>query len=143
MLNKMLDQFQNHLLSKGLRMTGQRELIARTFFENQEHMSTEELHHRVQKISSQVGYATVYRTLKLLSEAGLAAGRSFGDGFTRYEPDNQIEHHDHLICTRCGAIIEFENDRIEALQKSVAGQYRFEVTHHVMELYGVCSKCQV
>mgnify|MGYP001594215892 CR=1 FL=1 len=141
-MKKILDQFQDFLILKGLRMTGQRELIAKIFFQHRGHISIEELHHEVQKTDPGIGYATVYRTLKLLSDAGLAAGRSFGNGFTRYEPDNQIEHHDHLICTRCGAIIEFENNRIESLQKSVAGQYRFEVTHHVMELYGICSKCR-
>ena len=86
--------------------------------------------------------ATIYRTMKLLSESGLAHARNFGDGQTRYEPAFGREHHDHLICTRCGAIIEFENDRIEQLQDVVAKKHGFRVTSHKMELYGLCKGCQ-
>jgi Fur family ferric uptake transcriptional regulator len=138
----MLDKFQNFLYKQGLRLTGQRELIARTFFLNKGHLSAEELHHQVQKSSPGIGYATVYRTIKLLSHAGLAAGRSFGNGFARYEPSAQSEHHDHLICRNCGKIVEFENDRIEALQKAVAREHGFQVTEHTMELYGICGNCR-
>ncbi len=84
----------------------------------------------------------MYRTLKLLAEAGLAQERRFEDGFTRYEHASPDAHHDHLICTRCGAIIEFENERIEALQQDVARKNRFKVQSHKLELYGLCAGCQ-
>lgn len=123
-------------------MTGQRELIASTFFRNKGHVSAEELHGQVRKISAGIGFATVYRTIKLLSDAGLAKGRDFGDGFARYEPAIHKEHHDHLICTKCGRIVEFENDRIEELQQTVARKHGFRITDHKMELYGVCGTCR-
>ncbi len=119
----MLDKFQTFLYNQGLRLTNQRELIARTFFQYKGHLSTEELHHQVQRSAPGVGYATVYRTIKILSDTGLASGKSFGNGFSRYEPSAQSEHHDHLICKDCGKISEFENDRIEALQKTDASLF--------------------
>jgi Fur family ferric uptake transcriptional regulator len=84
----------------------------------------------------------VYRTLKLLADAGLAEARRFEDGFTRYEYTVAIGHHDHLICTKCGTIIEFENARIEKLQQDVARKNRFQVKNHKLELYGLCAACQ-
>ena len=86
--------------------------------------------------------ATVYRTMKLITELGIASAQRFGDGHTRYESAVDRHHHDHLICTECGAIIEFENDRIEALQDSVARRHNFKVTRHKLELYGLCEDCQ-
>ena len=89
-----------------------------------------------------IGAATVYRTMKILSEADLASARHFDDGQTRYEPALDRHHHDHLICTSCHRIVEFENERIEALQDEVAAQHGFEVTRHKLELYGLCRDCR-
>jgi Fur family transcriptional regulator, ferric uptake regulator len=97
---------------------------------------------KVREQDSKVSMATVYRTMKLLSECGLAHARNFGDGQTRYEAAIGRHHHDHLICTQCGTIIEFENNRIEALQEMVARRHGFRVTSHKMELYGLCRSCQ-
>ncbi len=141
-MQKMILEFQEYLQHKGLRLTSQRELIARTFFQKRGHTSTEELYRQVKKIAPGIGFATTYRTMKLLAESGLASLRSFGEGFSRYEPAGKADHHDHLICTKCGKIIEFENDRIEALQKSVARKHGFHVTNHKLELYGLCRKCR-
>ena len=138
----MINTFQDFLLSKGLRMTSQREVIAHTFFKNKGHVSIEDIYRQVQKRAPGIGFATTYRTMNLLSEAGLAASRSFGDGFNRYEPAVRAEHHDHLICTQCGQIIEFEDKRIEALQKTVARNHGFQVTNHKLELYGICQDCR-
>ena len=80
--------------------------------------------------------------MKLRAESNLAHAQNFGDGQTRYEPAVGREHHDHLICTRCGTIIEFENDRIEQLQDAVAKKHGFRVSSHKMELYGLCRTCQ-
>jgi Fur family ferric uptake transcriptional regulator len=135
-------QLSQYLASQGLRSTSQRDTILKTFIEAGQHLSAEELYARVKKAHPGIGYATVYRTLKLLVEADLAEERRFEDGFTRFEYKNKDTHHDHLICIRCGAIIEFENERIEILQHDVARQKGFKVQSHKLELYGLCAACQ-
>jgi Fur family transcriptional regulator, ferric uptake regulator len=142
-------QEQNHgeLLARfmadhGLKSTRQRTLIVETFFASEGHLSVEELCAKVRSTDARVSVATVYRTMKLLSESGLAHARNFGDGQTRYEAAVGRHHHDHLICTNCGTIVEFENDRIEAMQEAVARRHGFKVNSHKMELYGLCKNCQ-
>ena len=131
-----------HMAKKGLRSTDQRRLIVETFFKSPNHVSIEELLAQVRSQDPKVGYATVYRTLKLLTECGVAFERRFGDGLARYELADEASHHDHLICVDCGTIVEFEEDRIEALQEAVAEQYGYELRSHKHELYGVCPDCQ-
>lgn len=131
-----------YMAEHGLKSTRQRSLIIDTFFEVGGHLSVEELWSRVRSQDAKVSVATVYRTMKLLNECGLAQARNFGDGQTRYEAAVGRHHHDHLICTRCGTIVEFENDRIEQLQDAVAESHGFKVTSHKMELYGLCLECQ-
>ena len=133
---------QAHMLKKGLRSTGQRRLIVETFFRAPNHVSIEELLAEVRTEDKRVGYATVYRTLKLLAECGVANERKFSDGLTRYELADEASHHDHLICLECGDIIEFEEPRIETLQEQVAHRYGFLLRSHKHEMYGVCPKCQ-
>ena len=130
-----------YMAERGLKSTRQRSLIIDLFFDTGGHLSVEELWAKVRAQDSKVSVATVYRTMKLLHECGLAHARNFGDGQTRYEPAVGKHHHDHLICTRCGTIIEFENDRIETLQEAVARRHGFRVTSHKMELYGLCRNC--
>lgn len=136
------DELGRYMAERGLKSTRQRSLIVDTFFSLGGHLSVEELWGKVRSQDAKVSVATVYRTMKLLSECGLAHARNFGDGQTRYEAAVGRHHHDHLICTRCGTIVEFENDRIEALQDAVAKKHSFKVTSHKMELYGLCSNCQ-
>lgn len=137
------DEVLNRYMAEhGLKSTRQRSLIIDTFFELEGHLSVEELWGKVRQADNKVSVATVYRTMKLLSDCGLAHARNFGDGQTRYEAAIGRHHHDHLICTRCGAIVEFENDRIEAMQDAVARKHGFRVTSHKMELYGLCKNCQ-
>lgn len=131
-----------YLSGQGLKSTRQRDDVLNAFVSAGRHLSAEELYLLVKKSNPGIGYATVYRTLKLLAEAGLADERRFEDGFTRYEYNASDGHHDHLICTRCGKIIEFENERIEQLQQDVARKNRFKVQSHKLELYGLCSDCQ-
>ena len=138
----MIDAFHDYLRKEGLRVTGQRDLIARTFFRHKGHLSAEELHREVRKRDEGIGFATVYRTLKVLRKSGLASGIQIGDGRTRYEPEAGAGHHDHLICRGCGKIVEFENTRIEKLQKTVAEEHGFVITEHKLELYGFCSRCR-
>jgi Fur family ferric uptake transcriptional regulator len=132
-----------YVAKKGLKYTRQRELIAEVFFGSKGHLRVEDLLDRARALDPQVSLATVYRTMKLLTECGLASARQFGDGHTRYEPsDAQEHHHDHLICKRCGLIVEFCSPDIEELQETVAAEKGFIVTEHKMELYGLCARCQ-
>lgn len=133
--------FKEHLRRQGLKSTAQRDDIARVFFASNRHISVEELYNEVKRVNPRIGYATVYRTMKLLTECGLAVERHFREGEARYESQTEGGHHDHLICERCGKIVEFEEDRIEALQAEVAASLGFRITGHKMELYGLCADC--
>lgn len=133
--------FHEFLQRQGLKSTRQRDLILEEFQRCPSHLSTEELYLRLRKKHPSIGYATVYRTLKLFAECGIAEERHFGDGQARYESSSGHEHHDHLICTRCGAIFEFEDPRIEELQQIVAAENNFRITSHRLDLYGLCAKC--
>ena len=128
--------------SRGLRATRQREVIVDAFFAQTGHLSVEDLLHKARDRDPTIGAATVYRTMKILTDAGLASARHFERGQTRYEAALDRHHHDHLICTSCGNIFEFENERIEELQDRVAAEHGFAVTHHKLELYGLCRACQ-
>ncbi len=136
---QMLESF---MAKKGLRSTKQREHIVEAFFAQPDHVSIEELLARVRERDSSIGYATVYRTLKLLAESGVANERKFGDGLTRYELADGDAHHDHLICVECKRIVEFEEPRVEALQEEIAARHGFVIRSHKHEMYGVCPECQ-
>lgn len=135
-------RLNDYMAKHGLRSTEQRRLVTEMFFATSEHLSIEDLLDRVRIEEPKIGYATVYRTLKLLKECGLAFERHFGDGVSRYEVAWQDEHHDHLICVECEKIIEFEDDAIEELQHNVASGLGFKLVRHKLELYGVCADCQ-
>lgn len=136
------EHLSDFLSAQGLKSTRQRDEILGIFISENRHLSAEELYLLVKKANSTIGYATVYRTLKLLAQAGMAEERRFEDGITRYEYRGTNRHHDHLICTKCGKIVEFENERIEQLQQDVARKNRFQVQTHKLELYGLCSVCR-
>lgn len=135
-----LEQFHEFIRERGLKSTRQRDDIAAWFFAARGHRSAGEIYNEVKAINASIGFSTVYRTMKLLCEAGLVAERHFGDGDALYE--NVSAHHDHVICNSCGKIVEFENDEIEKLQRRVAEQCGFVLESHKMELYGVCPDCQ-
>jgi Fur family ferric uptake transcriptional regulator len=126
------------MAQRGLRSTGQRQVICDVFFASREHASLDDILLRVRSRNPRVGYATVYRTMKLLVESGVANERRFADGVTRYEPCDVETHHDHLICLNCGKIVEFKEPRIERLQEEVARRHGFQVRYHKHELYCVC-----
>jgi Fur family ferric uptake transcriptional regulator len=133
----------NEYMSKhGLRSTEQRRLVTEMFFASSDHLSIEELLEQVRLEEPKIGYATVYRTLKLLKDCGLAFERHFGDGVSRYEVAWADEHHDHMICLECEKIVEFEDDAIENLQHKVSSRLGFKLVRHKLELYGVCADCQ-
>ncbi len=131
-----------HIQKTGLRRTAQRDLILEIFLSTEEHLTSEDLYTLVHKKDPNVGLTTVYRTLKLLTEAGLAREVGFGDGKTYYEHHYNHEHHDHMICTECGKVIEFFSPDIEALQDQMASNFGFKPTHHSLRMWGVCSACQ-
>jgi Fur family ferric uptake transcriptional regulator len=126
---------------KGLKWTRQREVIREEFLSSEEHLSTEDLYLEIRSKNPHIGYATVYRTLKLFAECGIAEERDFGAGQVLYELSHGEDHHDHLICTGCGAIIEFEDPRIEKLQEQVAQDHQFTIASHRLEIFGLCAKC--
>ena len=133
--------FRTLISAGGLRATKQREEIFNIFLNSPGHKNLSEIYAQVAKVNPKIGYATVYRTLKLLTRLGLADRQKFADGETRYEPTSEGSHHDHLICVDCGRIIEFEDKPLEALQKDIAKRHHFKVFHHRMELYGRCADC--
>lgn len=137
-----LETFHQWIKEQGLKSTAQRDDIAQVFFNSDRHISVEELYSEVRQINPRVGYATVYRTLKLLKECGLAAERHFADGQARFEKVEEEHHHDHIICERCGRIVEFVHNEIEALQEEVAHRFGFVATNHKMEIYGICQECR-
>jgi Fur family ferric uptake transcriptional regulator len=131
-----------YLRRKGLKTTHQREAIVDAFLRTSGHVALEDLLNDARKKHPTVGLATVYRTVKLMEEAGLAASRQFGSGHTLYELAGERAHHDHLICEKCGFIQEFESDEIEELQSATARRFGFNVIRHRHELFGLCEKAQ-
>lgn len=134
--------FLEHIQKAGLRRTGQRDLIMEIFLRTEDHLTSEDLYWLVQKEDPSVGHTTVYRTLKLLTEAGLAREVRFGDNKTYYEHHYNHQHHDHMICTQCGKVIEFYSADIEELQDQMAEKFEFRPTHHSLRMWGVCAECQ-
>ncbi len=130
-----------HLRAKGLRLTEQRKAIINHFCCEGKHYSVEELYTELKHRIPHIGHATVYRTMQLLVDAGIAAERRFKDDITRYEPARRNAHHDHMICLRCGRIIEFTYKRIEQLQQEAAKRHNFHAVSHKLELYGYCEDC--
>ena len=129
------------LKSRGLRQSSQRDRVVEIFLSQSGHISAEALLYQVRKKDPRVGLTTIYRTLKLLTECGLAVERKFNRQISTFEPARLGQHHDHLICLGCGKILEFENKTIETLQEDVAREHGFFITHHVLELYGTCLEC--
>lgn len=137
-----IDAFRQFLAGKNQKLTPQRQVVLRIFMDHHGHMTPEELHQLARDMDPGLGLATVYRTLKLLEEAGLARELRLGDGVARYEYDYGRAHHDHIICTACSRNIEVLDPRIEALQEALARRHGFELTGHKMLLYGLCETCR-
>ena len=136
----MHEEFIGYLRTKGLKATGQRSTILKTFMGVKSHVSAEELHARVRKQDPAIGQATVFRFMKLLADAGVAQVSGLGGRQARYEP--RRAHHDHLICRVCGRLVEFTSDTIEKEQERIASVHGFQLKDHRMELYGSCADCR-
>ena len=134
--------FKEFLAAKKLKQTPHRKLILETFLAGEGHRSVEDIYRDVGSEDSRIGYTTVYRTMKLLIEAGLAREIDLADGLTRYEHLYNHTHHDHLVCTSCGSSIEFLNAELETIQDSASTRLGFKVLDHKLLIYGLCADCR-
>jgi Fur family ferric uptake transcriptional regulator len=141
-MNEEQEIFHQHIQRKGLKRTAQRDLILEVFLRTEDHVSGDDLYRLVHDKDSTVGQTTVYRTLKLLTDAGLAREVRFGDGRAHYEHNYKHQHHDHMICSECGKIIEFYSPELEAIQDRMAARHKFELTSHLLRMIGVCADCR-
>lgn len=135
------ESFKQMVRKMGLKVTTQRLAILHALHEGRVHMTAQEVFEAINKLYPEMGFATVYRFLKKMSEHSFVTEVRMGGLPARYELTPN-RHHDHLTCTQCGRICEFENDSIEKLQEKVAKEFGFKLTNHVLELYGVCPSCQ-
>ncbi len=138
---KEIELLKHHISRNRMKLTRQREIILEAFLESERHATAEDIYRRIARRNPGIGLATVYRTLNLLCHSGLAQQSEFGDGRLRFENMFEHHHHDHLICTGCGRIIEFQNEEIERLQEKVAERNRFTIHSHRLDLYGLCNRC--
>lgn len=141
-LKEARERLGAYLREKGLRSTRQRDAVLDAFLREDSHVSVDELCDRVRRDNPSIGHATVYRSMGLFVDAGIAKERRFHEGRVRYEAGVNVAHHDHLVCLRCGDIQEFEDPTIERIQQDIAGSRGFQVTYHRLELYGLCSRCR-
>lgn len=141
MVREAEDILRQHLKRVGLKQTEQRNTILRTFLETREHLSTDELHRLVKKKDPRIGYTTVYRTLKLLAECGLASVVAFHDGIARYEHQYNRRSHHHMVCTECGSSVEFFSSDLDELEREIGHKYHYQTTRHTFQIYGVCEAC--
>ena len=139
---ELLEEFRRYLREHGLPVTTQREQVAEAVLASRGHLSVEDIEQQLRERGLRIGKATVYRTLDILARSGMITERDFGEGFRRYERVPGHPHHEHLICTRCGKVIEFTNDRLERLKALVAEEYGFQHHHHRLDIYGLCRECQ-
>lgn len=131
-----MDRIEKLCFDKNMRMTDQRRVVARVLSQSDDHPDVEELYHRAAAIDPHISIATVYRTVRLFEESGIIARLDFRDGRSRYEEATD-DHHDHLIDTRTGKVIEFVDEEIERLQQAIARRLGFKLVDHRLELYGV------
>ena len=140
--SKEIDILEDYISDNNLKITKQRRIVLKSFLECKNHISVEELYNLVLKTEPKIGLATVYRTLALLTKSGLALEMDFGDGQKRYESSYKSLHHDHMVCTECGKILEFNHPLIEKYQEEVAMQKNFKITSHKLDLFGLCQDCK-
>jgi len=137
-----LQVIERYMRDKGLRWTSQRELIAQVAFDSHAHFTADELLDLCRAKDASVSRATVYRMLSMLESAGFVEGLDTGDGGRKFEHVLGHSHHDHMVCTVCGAIIEFRDDALERRQEVAASQHGFAITRHSLKLFGKCRACR-
>ena len=140
-VEKIIESFRQFIREKGLRYTVQREEVLREFLKSGGHMTIEDLYLKLRKKNPGIGFSTVYRTIKLLEEAGIATRLSFDERAEPYESTVSGNHHDHMICIRCKKVIEFFEPRIEKIQDEIARKHSFNTLSHRLEIFGLCDEC--
>ena len=136
------EKLRQFLRTRGLRQSQPRDDVADVFLRTEKHVSTQELFELVKKKHKNIGYATVARTLKLLAKAGLCRIVDFGDGIQRYEHEYGHDHHDHLICSDCGRLVEIFSRKLEKAQEELIRKHGYEQVSHRLQIYGICPKCR-
>lgn len=135
--------FRRYLKDQGLPITQQREVVADVMFNSAEHLSVEDIEAKLRERGERIGKATIYRTIEILVRSGLVEEHDFGEGFKRYEHlFGQQPEHEHLICTHCSKVVEFQRPEVIRVQDEIAAQYGFLPTRHKLEIYGICPDCQ-
>src|ERR1700716_3937659 len=142
MVREAQEILHRHLKRVGLKQTAQRDTILRTFLETRDHLSTDELHRLVQKKDARIGYTTVYRTLKVLAECGLASEVAFHDGIARYEHQYNRRSHHHMVCTECGASVEFFSEKVGEIEQAIGRGHPKKPPRHTFQIYGICEECR-
>ncbi|AQS56617.1 transcriptional repressor [Novibacillus thermophilus] len=144
-LDKRIEKIKNELHEKSYKLTPQREATLRVLLENEEkHLSAEDVYLLVKEKAPEIGLATVYRTLELLSDLQIVHKLNFGDGVARYEfrADDKKHHHHHLICLNCGSVDEIKEDWLETIEKRVEDKYHFKIVDHHLMFHGICHRCR-
>ena len=134
--------FNDFIRTEGLRETRQRALVLDVFLGTSDHVSAEDIYRLVNRTHRSVGFATVYRTMKLLAGCGVAREVTFDDGVSRFERVQGRKHHHHLVCTRCRNVTEFSSSAVDDFEQSIQRQYDFEPRSHHYEVFGLCGKCR-
>ncbi len=141
-----MEDLKQRLQERQLKLTPQRQIVLRVFFEHpNQHLSAEDVHDILRDGQLEIGLATVYRSLELLAQLGILLKLEFGDGCSRYElntSDPEHHQHHHLICTRCGRVQEFDDDMLEGLEKDIAEKSGFKIVDHQVKFFGICKECQ-
>lgn len=141
-MTNVKEAFRNFLKEKNQHYTVQRSLVFEEFLRAKKHLSVEELYGIVKLKEPSIGQVTVFRTLKLLEEAGVATPVNFGDKTVRYELSFKTEHHDHLVCMKCGKVIEVLDNKLEKRKDKICAKHNFSPSHHRLEIFGICQACQ-
>ena len=138
----LLNKFRDILMDKGLKLTPQRRAILEEISKDNGHRECEEIYLSIRQNKKNVSRATVYRTMDFLVQNDIVRKLELGDGRARYESKIDSPHHDHLICTSCGKIVEYMDQKIEDIQEEIAKKYDFTLERHIHQLFGLCKKCQ-
>lgn len=138
----VINAFTTYLRDHGLPVTAQRLAIADILLGSTRHLSADDVATELERQQSSIGLATVYRTIDLLVKSGLVVERDFGEGFRRYEPARDVPHHEHLICTVCGKVTEFRDERLERMTTLLAQANGYSRQRHRLVIYGPCADCQ-
>ena len=134
--------FRQYLKKKGMLRSKQREKILDIFLKTEEHPTIDDLYNLVRKKDPKIGLATIYRTMEVICDAGLARKVDFGDGNKRYEHKYKHQHHHHLVCLKCGKVIEIASSKLEEIQRQLAKKHDFTITRDTMKIFGTCRTCK-